>query len=589
MMLPGHLLTQHDHTHQPNGSTVQQFFATYKNVLGILLIACLILASSIAQAKTRQTQEPDTGGDIEAITKLQENLNTITEALKQTRLTLEENRSDVLVHSNKLKETFADTRELLREVRTNATNLHTQRSLIEDNSVRLYEILLKINEVEEQIETQINTFSLTINNAEDAKADRINEIKRIVGLDLKPLWMLVATFLVLLMPLAFTLNQPTQRGYSAQLLAIASQHTLLIGMSVLVAYFLLGFGLTYGVSLEGWLGRPILFTDGTPSLINDDSTSQVAAFVLQHSGYAILGAMVVFLSLTHASPQPGHISNAKRLLIPLLAGGVLIPAFAHLSWASQFVPDNRGWLEAQGFIDQSGAVVVHVLVGFFAFILLRKFAPKEDELPENTDKPTPNTTQPIYSAATAMLLLLGWIGLAAGGLSVYGESIGPVMLNLALAAAAGAMAAYLHASLFYTGNYSIALGLGGIVAGLVAISACVQSVTFQEALVIGLSAGLLQNITYKKICQWWLKHPWQAPGAQLVAIHAVCGIWGGLCVVLFGNGGSFSAINTGQLFIQAQGIGLAIAYGVVSGYIMLVFKPGKKAKAAQPATKQTTT
>jgi len=572
-----------NHNDKPMPYTTRpDHFAFYPVLLGIVLFTCLMIMSTFAPAA--ETQSPDDAASLANIIKLQNDVNTINNVLKQTRTSLEQDHSVLTLHTDKIQENFDTMRGLLREVRTTATNLHTQRSLIEDNSIRLYEILLKINEIEEQVEAQINTFSLTISNAQDAEMDRIHEIKRIVGIDLKPLWMLLATFLVLLVPFAFTLNQTTQpNGYSTQLSPFTSQRALLISLSILVGYFVIGFGLSYGISIEGWVGKPLFFMDNSALITGDESAPQFSVFVLQHSGYSILGGMVVYLSLSYATPNPTRIGNRWLLFLPLIVGTLLIPAFSHLGWASQFLQENRGWLEAQGFIDQSGAIVVHVVSGFFAFIVLRRFSSQADQ-PQESNEPPPDNIQPIYTSATAMLLLLGWIGLAAGKLSVYGELIGPVMLNLTLAAAAGAIAAYLHASLFYTGNYPIALGVGGIVAGLVAISACVQSVTFEEALVIGLIAGLLQNIAFGQLRKWWLQHVWQAPGAQLVAIHGICGIWGGISIVLFGNGGSFSAINTGQLMIQVQGIGLAIAYGVVSAYILLVFKKREKTIEIKPAT-----
>ena len=65
-----------------------------------------------------------------------------------------------------------------------------------------------------------------------------------------------------------------------------------------------------------------------------------------------------------------------------------------------------------------------------------------------------------------------------------------------------------------------------------------------------------------------LREIWQANAAHLIAIHGVCGIWGGLSVALFGSAGGFGEPNMGQLLIQIQGIIVALGYAILLGVIV---------------------
>ena len=68
--------------------------------------------------------------------------------------------------------------------------------------------------------------------------------------------------------------------------------------------------------------------------------------------------------------------------------------------------------------------------------------------------------------------------------------------------------------------------------------------------------------------QHFLREHWQANSAQLIAIHGFCGIWGLLAVALFGSAGGFGELNMGQLWLQSQGILVALGYAVLLGLIV---------------------
>ncbi len=447
-----------------------------------------------------------------------------------------------------------------REIRVNTSNLIAQKTLIEDNSIRLYEILIQSDNLNNEMK-KIGRLLKDIENV-DVK----EELKGEIYVSIDQLWHLLATVLVFFAPLAFVLSshfKPLEDGVEQY------QGVVLVILAVFLGYFILGFGLMYGGTNAGWIGM-------THYLISPPETTSslqpgilLTEFVLYQIGFAMLAAMIVYTAVGL------QLSSLKHLLLASFVAAVLIPIFGHWTWAGHFMVDNKGWLENSGFIDQGGAIVVNAVSAFFAlFIVIRlgKSYPPPADITEDDNDPT-------YSSGAILLLWLSWLGFTTGNLSIADEKIARVMLNVGLAGSTGGLIAYLHIILFYPQKNRIVQGLGGFVTGLVAISACAQNVTHLEAVAIGASAGLLQNIGYQFLLQYILRLQWQRRTASLVAIHGIGGIWGAICVGLFTTDGAFNSPDMNQLMTQFIGVGVAIFYSFLMTKIVLFFlKPSKKSQ-----------
>lgn len=494
---------------------------------------------------------------------IRDGISLIDEKIKQAYTGLDESRTGVAANTKSITNLTEGLLSATRDIKANAADLSSQKSLIEDNSIRLYEILIQISSMNDEVDQ----FSKALDSVRNS--DQKQELKLVIGSDLNRLWIMLSIILVFFSPVAFVLS--SNRDNYRPLMDGTQQHQgiLLVCLGVFLGYFAVGFGLMYGESSSGLIGTTNYLLE--PINTNRQPVTPFNEFVLYQSGFAMLAAMIVYIAVGR------QLSSVAHLVLALFVGVVLIPIFGHWSWSSYFIPTNKGWLEGAGFVDQAGAVTINTVAAWFAFTIVWKLG-KSSPPPQQADK---EFDDPVYSASATLLLWISWIGFTTGTLPISSEQIPGVVLNIGLAGSAGGITAFMHYVFFHTDKSQIARALGGFVSGLVAIAACAQSVTFIEALTIGAIAGLLQNLAYSLLRKIVLKQSWQVRPAYLVAIHGVAGIWGALSFALFGSENTFGAPDFTQLVTQAQGIATALAYSIVTGHVAMLLLAFRK---KQPQT-----
>lgn len=485
---------------------------------------------------------------------IRDGLALIESKLQEAYSGLDESRGSIVNNQNNISELEQDLMESKRNIRANTSDLNSQKSLIEENSIRLYEMLIRINTIRDQAQR----LAESLDNAQNA--DTAQEMRQSISSDVNQLWQIVATVLVFFSPVAFVISS-NRENYKPLVDGIAQHQGVLIAfIGAFFGYFLIGFGLMYGESGLGLIGTTNYLLEPTNS--NTDTIHSTSAFhelALYRSGFAVLAAMIVYTIIGR------QLSSFSHLIVALLVGTLLVPIFGHWVWSGTFIPNNKGWLEGAGFIDQAGSISIHMVAAWFAFILVLRLK-HEPVLLQQDNK---ISDDPVYSSSATLLLWISWLGLTTGTLLVSSEKIPTVMLNVSLAGIAGGLATFTHHAFSHNDKSRIMRTLAGFMSGLVAIAACAQSVTFIEALVIGVIAGLLQNIMYNSLRKFFLKQAWQAKAAYLIAIHGFAGIWGGLCVALFGTENTFNTPDFIQLVTQVQGIVVALAYSIFMGHTML--------------------
>lgn len=448
-----------------------------------------------------------------------------------------------------------------REIRANTSDLVAQKTLIEDNSIRLYEILIKSG----HLNTEIKKLEDALKKIE--QVDVKLELKNEIYVTIDELWHLLAMVLVFFAPLAFVLSY-RRRNHIKLLADGVGQHqgVVLVTLAVFLGYFTLGFGLMYGSTNSGWIGVSNYLFNVSEISTNLQPGILLTEFMLYQIGFPLLAAMIVYTTVGQ------QLSSLNHLFLALFVAVVLIPIFGHWVWSGHFMVENQGWLESKGFIDQGGAIIANTVAVVFALFIVIKLSESHPP-PADSDK---NDNDPIYSSTAVLLLWLAWLGFTTGDLSIADEQIARVMLNVGLAGSAGGLTAYLHYRFFHYQKQGVTQEKNGFVTGLVAIAACAQNVTHLEAIVIGASAGLLYNIGYSFLRKHVLQHQWQRTASSSVAIHGIGGIWGGLCVAFFATDGDFSSPNFQQLTVQLIGIGVAIVYSFVMAKIILLFLTSRK-------------
>jgi Amt family ammonium transporter len=162
-----------------------------------------------------------------------------------------------------------------------------------------------------------------------------------------------------------------------------------------------------------------------------------------------------------------------------------------------------------------------------------------------------------YVFLGGMVLWLGWFGFNPGStMSLDGEAIARIAVTTALASAAATLVATFHAW-WRHGTPDFSLTVNGCLAGLVSITAPCAYVTPGAALVIGTVAGVTVIEAALMFDRLRIDDPVGA-----TSVHLVHGIFGTLCVGLFGVKGYCGLANDGlfrgggftQLLVQLEAV-----------------------------------
>ncbi len=365
--------------------------------------------------------------------------------------------------------------------------------------------------------------------------------------NLNRFWVLIAAFLVFFMQAGFkALEAGLVRPIHADNVAVKN---LLDWLVVVVVFFAVGFGLMFGRTEGGWIGTSFFFPQ-----VSDFQT------ISQSSGHG-LGFEFFLFQLAFAGTAATIVSAAiaERTVLPtFLMLAVLTTLFysflGHWSWGGLFLESNEGFLAKRGFQDFAGSTVVHSLGAWVALAAVIVIRPRAGRYAEDGsiqyDRFRPNSMS--YSALGVFILWFGWFGFNGGSVLAFTDEVALVIFNTCICAAMAGLAAFGHAWLAAGSRQNVYPKLiGGILGGLVAITACCNVVTVSEALMLGVLAGVVHNLAFDLMLRLRLD---DVVGA--VPVHGACGILGTLWVAVGQDTGAGMAQ---QLWIQAQGVGIIFA------------------------------
>lgn len=340
-------------------------------------------------------------------------------------------------------------------------------------------------------------------------------------------WVLICGVLVFFMQAGFCL---LELGFSRSknCLNIAMKNLLDICVTTIL-FYLVGFGIMFGPTLGGWIGQGP-FLPGSESVVNGVPMAGPTWV------FWFFQAMFVGTAVTIAS---GAMAERTKFL-GYLAYTVVISAFiypliGHWAWngiGESFIGKSEGgWLRQMGFDDFAGSSVVHIVGGACALAGVLVVGPRVGRFQDDgTSRLIVGHNLPLAALGT-FILWFGWYGFNGGSALVADMSLGRLLVNTTLAAAAGGIAS--TASMWiHLGRPDPAIAYNGCIVGLVAITACCHVVEPRLALVVGLVAGLLS--TYGSIAEEKLRID-DVVGA--VPVHLLGGFWGTLCVALFAETG----------------------------------------------------
>jgi Amt family ammonium transporter len=386
----------------------------------------------------------------------------------------------------------------------------------------------------------------------DSVIEAVNVADLKQGLD--TVWVLIAAFLVFFMQAGFGM---VEAGFirAKNTCNILTKNFLDFCMASL-AFFLIGYGLMFGDGngFSGTGGWCLLGLDGTVNTI------PLHAFWLFQAAFCGAAATIVAGGMAERMKFVGY------LIYSFIISALIYPIVGHWIWGG-------GWLATMGFADFAGSTVVHTVGGFAALVGTSILKPREGKYSID-GKPNVLAGHSIPLASLGVFILwFGWFGFNAGStLGVTdGSVIGRVAINTSLAAALGGIAAMVTVWKRF-GKPDLSMAMNGALAGLVAITAPCAYVEPWAAIVIGATAGYIVVRGVELLDKLQIDDPVGA-----VPVHGMCGVWGTLCVGIFGrkalglaNNGFVYGGNPMQLGIQMVGSVTAVAFVIVA--MAIVFK-----------------
>jgi Amt family ammonium transporter len=366
-------------------------------------------------------------------------------------------------------------------------------------------------------------------------------------------WIIVATALVFLMTpgLAFFYGGMVHRKN-----VISTMIKSVVAAGVVgVLWIVVGFSLSFGKSVGGFIGDPTTFlffkdvTSGAPWSLAP--TIPLALFALFQMMFAVITPGLVVGAVAE------RIRFTSYILFIVMFGLLVYAPLAHWSWH----PD--GFLFKWGVLDFAGGTVVHISAGCAALagamVLKRRIVHKEH-------KEIPPANVPYVLIGTG-LLWFGWFGFNAGSaLGANALSVSAFATTNTAAAAAGLSWMFFDVM---RGKKPSVLGFCiGAVVGLVAITPAAGFVGIPQSIFIGAVAAIISNIAV-----YYKQKSRLDDTLDVFPCHGIGGMVGMLMTGLFatkavngaGNDGWFYG-NFDFFFTQVKALLIVVSYSFAMSY-----------------------
>jgi Amt family ammonium transporter len=346
-----------------------------------------------------------------------------------------------------------------------------------------------------------------------------------VGMD--TMWTLMTGFLVFFMNLGFALVESGLCRAKNCVNILFKNYIVFAASSV--AFLLIGFGLMFGDG-SGFIGTSgVWFAGGADNSPLTGDAYQGVYSALNWTGIPLWAKF--FFQLVFAGTAATIVSGAvaERIkfgsffLFSFVMVGIIYPICGHWIWGG-------GWLAKLGMLDFAGSTVVHSIGGWAALTGAWMLGPRIGKY-DKTGRVNPLPGHSLTSAAIGVFVLwFGWFGFNPGStMALDWGSIGHIAATTNIAAATASISA-MSLMWWISGKPDLSMTLNGGLAGLVAITAPCAFVSMRSAFLIGVIAGLLVVGAVFLFDRIKIDDPVGA-----TSVHLVNGVFGTLCVGLFGD------------------------------------------------------
>jgi Amt family ammonium transporter len=353
------------------------------------------------------------------------------------------------------------------------------------------------------------------------------------------LWLLIAAALVFIMHLGFATVE-SGLSQSKNTVNILFKNVFIICMG-LITYALWGFNAMYPGFAEGAHG---FFAMGSWF----DVTASVDLMTAEYADYTWYTDFIfqAMFAATAATIVSGAVAERVKLSSFMIFATLLVtfayPITGSWEWGGGWL--NTAFPDAE-FVDFAGSSLVHAFGGFAALACVLVLGPRAGKYVNGQIRPILGHSMPLATIGV-FLLFLGWFGFNGGSvLSADPYLVSLVFVTTALAAAAGGLGS-IFTSWIFLKKPDLSMGLNGILAGLVGITAGADTLTPFAAIAVGLIAGVLVVFSIIFFDKIKIDDPVGA-----ISVHGVCGVFGTLAVAIFGDAAPFSTQLIGTLSIAA--------------------------------------
>lgn len=363
-------------------------------------------------------------------------------------------------------------------------------------------------------------------------------------------WVMICTGLVFFMHLGFSFLEIglTRQKNTINILF----KNLFIICAGLLMYYIGGFNLMYPGFGENSTGIIKFAGFGLTIPENGLSITYANGGYTYYTDFLFQGMFAATAATIVSGAVAERIKIGGFMIFTIIYVGLIYPIVGSWKWGG-------GFLDALGFYDFAGSTLVHSVGGWAALVAVYLLGPRIGKFDENKNpKPIPGHNLPL-AAAGVLILWLGWFGFNGGSvLSAEPGATSLVLVTTSLAAAAGGISCFLFSTLRYK-NYDITMFLNGILGGLVGITAGADQMSPNDAVIIGILAGIIIVFGVSLVDRLKLDDPVGA-----IAVHLICGIWGTLAVGIFGK-----MAGIAQFIIQIEGIAIIAIFCLSTSYFIL--------------------
>lgn len=369
-------------------------------------------------------------------------------------------------------------------------------------------------------------------------------------------WMMICTALVFFMHLGFSF---LEIGLTRQknTINILFKNVFIICTGLLL-YYIGGFNLMYPGFEDGDFGFLKFAGFGITPPENGMTVEYASGGYTWWTDFLFQGMFAATAATIVSGAVAERIKLGAFMIFTILYVGLIYPIVGSWLWGNGFLSTIKIGT-AEGFYDFAGSTLVHSVGGWAALVAIILLGARIGKFgSKGKPQAIPGHNIPI-AAAGVLILWLGWFGFNGGSvLSADPAKTSLVLVTTCLAAAAGGVGAFILSTILYK-NYDLTMFLNGILGGLVGITAGADLMSPNEAVIIGLLAGIIIILSVALIDRLQLDDPVGA-----IAVHLICGIWGTLAVGIFGDKAGID-----QFLVQGLSVLIVACFCLVTAFIIL--------------------